>query len=463
MHSFLSQFLTLSLLILVISIETFLFTYKWKSIYHLYPLLIMLIFFTTKLFLSKTRPIYLVDFSCLKPSKHHRVPFSTFIEHLHLINHFEKESISFMDKIINSSGQGQETYLPPSLHYIPPKTHLENCIKEAHMLLFPIMDDLFSKTKVSPQEIDILVVNCSGFCPSPSLCSIIVNQYRMRTDIKSFNLAGMGCSAGSIGIDVARNLLQIHENSNAIVLSAEIVSTGWYAGKDRRKLLLNCLFRMGSAAVLLTNKKTAKKTSKYKAIKIVRTQRAFDDKGYLSGIREEDSQGITGFSIEPDLLKVASETLRSNVIALGASILPFREKFWHLLSVLRKTFINPSEDVYVPNFRSVLHHYCLPPSGKGLIKEIGKALKLRDEEMEAAKMTLHRFGNQSSASLWYELAYVEAKGKVKKGDRVWQLWMGSGPKCSSVVWECMRDLEDESKMGPWSDCIESYPISEMGI
>lgn len=72
-------------------------------------------------------------------------------------------------------------------------------------------------------------------------------------------------------------------------------------------------------------------------------------------------------------------------------------------------------------------------------------------------MTLHRFGNQSSSSLWYELAYLEAKERVKKGDKVWQLGMGSGPKCTSLVWKCVRPIVGEAQKGPWDDCIDSYP------
>ena len=38
---------------------------------------------------------------------------------------------------------------------------------------------------------------------------MIVNHYKMRGNVKSFNLGGMGCSAGVIAIDLARDLLQV--------------------------------------------------------------------------------------------------------------------------------------------------------------------------------------------------------------------------------------------------------------
>ena len=134
------------------------------------------------------------------------------------------------------------------------------------MVLFPIMDDLLAKTNLSHLDIDILVVNCSGFCSSPSLTSTVINKYSMRSDIKSYNISGMGCSASALCIDLAQNLLSVHKNSNAIVLSTEILSTGWYSGNEKSKLLINCLFRMGSAAILLSNKKVAKKTAKYRLV-----------------------------------------------------------------------------------------------------------------------------------------------------------------------------------------------------
>lgn len=326
------------------------------------------------------------------------------------------------------------------------------------MALFTVMDDLLAKTSLSPTDIDVLIVNCSGFCPSPSLSSIVVNKYAMRSDVKSFNLSGMGCSASALAIDLAKNILKTHENSNAIVLSTEILSEGWYSGHDKPKLLLNCLFRMGSAAILLSNKKEAKKFSKYEVVKTLRTQRAFEDKAYLSAIREEDSNGKLGVTLRRDLLQVAGETLRSNVAVLGSSLLPLKEKFRYGVSVLRRRFLDKSGEIYLPDFKTVIEHFCLPTSGGPVIMEIGKGLKLEERDMEAALMTLHRFGNQSSSSLWYELAYLEAKDRVKKGDKVLQLGMGSGPKCNSVLLKCVRPIIGESSKGPWADCIHKYPV-----
>ena len=57
---------------------------------------------------------------------------------------------------------------------------------------------------------DILIVICSCFAPTPSLASMVVNHFKMRTDVLSHNLSGMGCSSGVIGIDMARHYLQVH-------------------------------------------------------------------------------------------------------------------------------------------------------------------------------------------------------------------------------------------------------------
>ncbi|XP_042045467.1 3-ketoacyl-CoA synthase 6-like, partial [Salvia splendens] len=455
--SILTQTINLSILALLFSLESLFILQKWGPVYHSLTALSFLIFTIAKHHLSNPSPLYLVDFSCLKPPTHCRVPRSTYIEHVKMLDFLDEESVSFMAKVLKHSGQGEQTYLPPAIHFIPPKSSHHEATQEVHMALFPVLEDLLSKTNTSATDIDVLIVNCSGFCPSPSLSSIVVKKFGMREDVKSFTISGMGCSASALAIDMAGDILKSRGESNAVILSTEILSTGWYPGRDSAMQVLNCVFRMGAAAMLVSNKREVRKRAKYRMVCSVRTQRAFDDKGYYSAFRDEDSDGFTGVCLNTDLLQVAGETLRSNITILGRKILPYTEMIMYTISVMKKKYFDKSMEIYVPNFKSVVQHFCLPASGKPLIREIGKGLKLGEREIEAALMTLHRFGNQSSSSLWYELCYIEAKEMVKKGDRVWQLGMGSGPKCNSLVWECIRPIVREAQRGVWADCIDSYP------
>ena len=117
-----------------------------------------------------------------------------------------------------------------------------------------------------------LILNCTGFCPSLSLSSIIINKYSLRTNINSYNISGMGCSAIAICIDLAQNLLRVHNCSNAIVPSREILSDGWCARNERSKLVIHCIIRMSSAAILVANRTEAQKSSKYRLIKALKTE-----------------------------------------------------------------------------------------------------------------------------------------------------------------------------------------------
>ncbi|KAF8668024.1 hypothetical protein HU200_052471 [Digitaria exilis] len=427
----------------------------------------------------------MVDFTCLKPPPRLRTPIPKFIEHIKLGGCFDTDAIEFMSKAVVASGMGDETYFPPSLHLIPPDATHANAVDEARTLLFPTLDELFAKTSVSPSAVGVLVVNCSGFCPSPSLAAMVANHYRMPSDVRAFNLSGMGCSAGVVGVDVARNILVTHPTtiSYAIVISTEVITVGWYNGTDHSKLLLNCTFRNGCSAVLLTNRRdvAASTPSRYRLLRLVRTNLIANDESYRSGYREEDDEGITGFNVGRRVGGAFEEVLRAHLVTLGVSVLPWREKLRFatafLLSLLNnfRSGGDGSNSNLVPNFGTAAEHFCLPTTWAPMIRRLGRGIGLGEEQMEAAIMTYHRFGNQSAASLWYQLAYHEAKGVVRKGDKVWQLGVGTGLKVNSVVWERVGVDEDDEddvagvgrdgksarpvqRRGPWMDCIHRYPV-----
>ena len=109
------------------------------------------------------------------------------------------------------------------------------------------LKDLFARTGVSPKEVDFLVINCSLFSPTPSLCAMACNRFRMRTNVKTYNLGGMGCSASLLSVDLASELLQNNPNSVAVVVSTESITQSLYHGHEKSMLLQNTLFRCGGA------------------------------------------------------------------------------------------------------------------------------------------------------------------------------------------------------------------------
>ncbi|WOL11630.1 3-ketoacyl-CoA synthase 6-like [Canna indica] len=410
----------------------------------------------TVYFMSRPRPVYLVDYACFKPPATCRVPSATFIEHTKLINKDEK-SVQFQTRILERSGLGEETCLPPANHFIPPNATMEASRAEAQLVIFSAIDDLMKKTGLKHKDIDILVVNCSLFSPTPSLSAMIINKYKLRSNIRSFNLSGMGCSAGLISIDLARDLLQVHPRANALVVSTEIITPNFYNGNQRSMLLPNCLFRMGAAAILLSNRRREARRAKYRLTHVVRTHKGADDRAYRCVYEEEDGEGHSGISLSKDLMTIAGEALKSNITTLGPLVLPMSEQLLFVLALAGRKLVNPKWKSYLPDFKQAFEHFCIHAGGRAVIDELQKNLSLTAEHVEASRMTLHRFGNTSSSSLWYELNYIESKGRMRRGDRVWQIGFGSGFKCNSAVWKCLRTIKPTVD-GPWADCIDRYPV-----
>ncbi|KAK1293074.1 3-ketoacyl-CoA synthase 5 [Acorus calamus] len=400
--------------------------------------------------------IYLLDSACYKPDSHLRVPFALFEEHARAFNRYHPSNIDFQMKILRKSGLGEETSFPPPVFHIPPDPTLATSREEAESVVFAPVASLFARARIDPSEIDVVVANCSVFCPTPSLADMIVRRFGMRDDVRCYNLSGMGCSAGVIAVGLARDHLRVHADQRALVVSTEILGESLYLGNQQSMLVSNCLFRMGGSAVILSNRASDRSGAKYELLHLVRTHDGARDKSYRCVCVEEDEEGIVGINLSKDLLSAAPSALRANIVQIAPLILPLSEKLRFLWNRLLARRLK-SYSSYVPDFTRAVDHFCIHTGGRAVIEELQKKLGLSEEHVEASKMTLHRFGNTSSSSVWYVLGYVEAKGRVKRGDKVWQIGLGSGFKCNSAVWRCVRDVE-AAEDGAWSECIHRYPV-----
>ncbi|KIZ01891.1 3-ketoacyl-CoA synthase 4 [Monoraphidium neglectum] len=166
---------------------------------------------------------------------------------------------------------------------------------------------------------------------------------------------------------------------------------------------------------------------------------AKDDEAFHCVYQMEDASGIRGVRLAKELMAVAGRTLKQNMTTLGPRVLPISEKVLFATNMLARALLGSKKVApYVPDFTTAFEHICIHTGGRAVLDTMEKALRLPQEYMEPSRAGLYRFGNVSSTSIWYVLAFIESYRGVRKGDKVWQLGFGSGFKCNSAVWVARR-------------------------
>jgi len=212
-------------------------------------------------------------------------------------------------------------------------------------------------------------------------------------------------------------------------------------GEDKTMLIVNCLFRAGGAAVLMTNDK---RSSKYELVHAERTHAAAKDEAFTCMGNTQDALGNKGVFLERALLHVAADAMRANITRLAPHVLPLSQQARFVWNALQRRLAKARSSkarpaAFLPDFSTAFAHFCVHTGGRGVLDGLEKQLGLAPAAMAPSRATLARYGNTSSSSIWYTLAGIEASpGGVAAGDQVWQVAFGSGFKCNSAVWRALR-------------------------
>jgi 3-ketoacyl-CoA synthase len=386
--------------------------------------------------------VFLLDFECFKTQKEKHVSYQRFEQGSRDSGFFTQEALDFQTRMLSKSGLSEETCFPMGLHKDPPISTMTLARQEAEEVIFSVVENLFERTGLRPRDIDVVVVNCSLFNPTPSLSAMIVNKFKMRTNVEAYSLGGMGCSAGIIAIGLAKRLLSsLDRKGYALVVSTENITQNWYQGNERSMLIPNTIFRMGSAAMILTNKKSESARALYELEHVVRVHLGAQDDAFACVYQREDSQGKIGVELNKDLVKVAARAMEANLTRLGPLVLPVGEKLAFALNWFARKILRMKYPAYIPKFRKAFDHFCLHAGGRAVVTGLSKQLGLPKEKMAPSANALHWYGNTSSSTVWYSFSFIETFQGVCKGDRVWQIGFGSGFKCNSAVWKALRRVK----------------------
>lgn len=409
-------------------------------------------------YVTKEIGVFLLDFSVFEPPEDWKLTPKQLLEIMRFQGVYSEESMSFQEKLLERSGVGPKTAWPPGitrcLRGEPQDISVEGARAESQTVIFDVVRNVLKSTNLHPSSIDILVINCSLFSPTPSLCAMVINEFKMRSDISSYNLSGMGCSAGVISVELVKNLLSCKPSSIALIVSTENLTQNLYRGNERPFLVQNTLFRCGGAAIVLSNRWMDGLRSNFKLLTCVRTQYVTEDSLACVYETEDTSKKMVGVRLSKEIVKVAGRAMEKNFTSLGPLILPLSEQiktaFWMFARFCSKKLVANGFNVgkvdpYIPDFKRGIDHFCIHAGGRGVIDGIEKNLNLTPAHCEASRHALYTYGNTSSSSIWYELDYIRKNANLKRGERVLQVAFGSGFKCNSCVWLCTNSTTFRSK------------------
>ena len=161
----------------------------------------------------------------------------------------------------------------------------------------------------------------------------------------------------------ARLLASMPPKSKILIFNHENITNCWYKGDEKSMLIVNCLFRAGGAAILMSNDRRG---AKYELVHAERTHFAAVDAAFKCMGDAEDAAGNKGVFLDRSLVSVATDAIRFNLTRLAPVVLPVGE--------LAKA---AKDKAYVPKFGKVREKGRGGRWVRGIVVVLGGSLQTR--------------------------------------------------------------------------------------
>lgn len=244
----------------------------------------------------------------------------------------------------------------------------------------------------------LITVSCTGMY-APGLDIDLVNSIGLSPDVRRTAINFMGCYAAFNALKVADAFCKHSEEVNVLVVSTELCTLHFQKEPTEDNLLANAIFGDGSAAVLLTNRPSAK-----------------------AGLYIEDSYAT--------LAPGGSDEMAWNIgdhgfeMKLSAYVPDFIEK--NIGEFLTGIPGNDPGKVY--------DYYALHPGGKRILQVLEKTLGITAEMNCHSRHILRHYGNMSSATILFVLERImKGLDAGDAGKKVLALAFGPGLTLESMI------------------------------
>lgn len=246
---------------------------------------------------------------------------------------------------------------------------------------------------LTPGDIDhFIIISCTGF-ENPGLDVSLAGDLGMRPDLRRSALIGMGCHAGLTGLDRAMLELAARPQSHALVLAIEFGTLHFQHGASLENMVAGALFGDGlAAAVIGPNSGTAGQP------RLLETMTYSD----------YSSQDLMGFHLSDKGYQIHLATRVPKI--LRELVPPVVSDF------LQRAGLTQAD----------IRFWGIHPGGAKIVDYLGEALNLTPADLAYARQVLRRYGNMSSATIFFVLDEIIRQGQPQPDDRALLLAFGPG-------------------------------------
>lgn len=248
---------------------------------------------------------------------------------------------------------------------------------------------------LGPEAIDHLIVVTTTGLAAPSLDALLINDLGLSRHTRRTPIWGLGCAGGLAGLARAAEYVRAYPEQRVLLLNIEFCSLTYLAQDfSKRNLIATSLFSDGVAAVLVAG---------------------------------DEAPGATGPQIVETLSTLypdSAEIMGWNVIDAGFEVV-FSSR---IPAIVREEF-PPLLDAFLDSQglrRTDLSRYLLHPGGAKVIGAYADALALPPEALATTSAVLRRYGNMSSATIFFVLDEALRAAPLAPGEHAVSAVFGPG-------------------------------------
>lgn len=260
-------------------------------------------------------------------------------------------------------------------------------------------EEALRNAQCGPRDIDgVIVSTCTGYL-CPGLTSYMIERLGLRHDVVALDLVGQGCGAALPNLRAAEALVSARRCEHVLSICVEVCSAAFYIDDDPGVLVSACLFGDGAgAAVVAREPLPGRVCPEWKAV-VSLTAPAERD-----ALRFEQKDGMLRNILTPAVPGLAAEyaerVLDDTLSAQGLTRESIGAWIWHA-------------------------------GGRKVIDALQRRIGLESEQLRWSAETLRRYGNVSSACVYFVL-----KAALEDRARPGWWWMssfGAGFSCHGAL------------------------------